>query len=109
MLYELRIYHMHPGRLPAIHKRFRDVTLALFSKHGIHVCDFYEDADGAEKIYYVCAFEDRAKRDAAFASFGADPEWQAAYAASHEDGGPIVDRVDSNFMNRVDYCKPDWK
>jgi hypothetical protein len=109
MLYELRIYHMHPGRLPAIHKRFKDVTLDLFKKHGIHVCDFFTNAESEETIYYICSFADRAQRDAAFAAFGADPEWINAYEASHADGGPIVDNVESIFMNRVDYCKPDWK
>jgi hypothetical protein len=108
MLYELRIYSMHPGRLPAIHARFRDVTLELFKKHGIHVCDFFEDAGGAEKIYYVCSFADKAQRDAAFASFGEDPAWKAAFAASHADG-PIVERVESIFMKRVPYVNPDWK
>lgn len=107
MLYELRIYYMHPGRLPAINKRFRDVTLTLFEKHGIHVCDFFEDADGAQKIYYVCSFTDRASRDAAFATFGADPEWKAAMAASEADG-PIVEKVENFFMNRVPYVTPDW-
>ena len=108
MLYELRIYHTFPGRLPAIHKRFMDVTLDLFKKHGIKVCDFFENADGEETIYYICEFADRPQRDAAFAAFGADPEWKAAYARSHEDGGPIVERVESIFMNRVPYIKPEW-
>jgi hypothetical protein len=107
MLYELRIYHMYPGRLPAIHKRFSEVTLDLFKKHDIKVCDFYEDADGAEKIYYICEFTDRAARDAAFASFGADPAWTAAFEASHADG-LIVEKVESFFMNRVPYIKPEW-
>lgn len=107
MLYELRVYHMHPGRLAAIHKRFSEVTLALFKKHGIKVCDFFEDAQGNETIYYVCEFTDRAARDAAFAAFSADPEWQAAYQASHADG-PIVENVESFFMTRVPYIKPSW-
>lgn len=108
MLYELRIYHIHPGRMAAIHKRFSDITLALFKKHGIKVCDFFEDAEGAEKIYYVCAFADRGQRDAAFEAFRADPAWQAAFTASHEDGGPIVERVESVFLKRVPYVRPDW-
>ncbi len=108
MLYELRIYHMHPGRMAAIHKRFSEVTMGLFRRHGIHVCDFWTDADGGERLYYVCAFADRAQRDAAFAAFGADPDWQNAYEASHADG-PIVERVENYFMDRVDYVKPDWK
>lgn len=109
MLYELRIYTMHTGRLPAIHKRFKDVTLDLFKKHGIKVCDFFVNADGEETIYYICEFEDRKQRDAAFDAFGADPEWTAAYNASHDDGGPIVEKVESIFMNRVPYIQPDWK
>ena len=107
MLYELRIYHMHPGRLPAIHKRFKDVTLTLFKKHGIRVCDFYEVVDH-ETICYICAFSDHQARDDAFKSFVADPEWQAAYAQSHADGGPIVDKIESIFMTRVPYIEPDW-
>lgn len=107
MLYELRIYHMHTGKLSAINKRFSEVTFGLFKKHGIHVCDFWEDAEGAETIYYIVAFNDRAHRDAAFEAFGKDPEWTAAFAASHIDG-PIVEKVDSFFMTRVPYIKPDW-
>jgi len=108
MLYELRIYHMHPGRLLAIHKRFRDVTLNLFKTHGIKVCDFFEDADGAEKIYYICEFADRKQRDEAFDAFREDPQWKTALQASHDDGGPIVDKVESIFMNRVPYFTPDF-
>ena len=107
MLYELRIYHMHPGRLQAAHKRFEEVTLKLFKKHGITVCDFFEDAEGAEKLYYICAFEDRKQRDAAFDAFNADPQWRAAYAASHADGR-IVEKAESYFMKRVPYSKPNW-
>ena len=107
MLYELRIYKMHPGRLPAIHQRFKDVTLALFKKHGIRVCDFYEDATGQEAIYYVCEFADMTSRDQAFAAFREDPDWQAAFKASHVDG-EIVASVESIFMQRVPYIQPCW-
>jgi hypothetical protein len=34
MIYELRIYHCLPGRLPALIKRFETVTMRLFEKHG---------------------------------------------------------------------------
>jgi hypothetical protein len=35
MLYELRIYHCQPGRLPDLMKRFDTITLKLWDKHGI--------------------------------------------------------------------------
>jgi len=107
MLYELRIYHINSGKMPDIHKRFSEVTLGLFKKHNIHVCDFYEDANDGEKLYYVCAYKDRESRDASFDAFVNDPEWKAVYATSRANG-PIVDKVESHFMNRVPYVTPDF-
>lgn len=40
MLYELRIYHIHPGKMQAINDRFSNHTLRIFAKHGIKVIDF---------------------------------------------------------------------
>ena len=34
-VYEMRTYHAAPGKLEALHARFRDHTLKLFEKHGI--------------------------------------------------------------------------
>ena len=102
MIYELRIYHILPGRMDAIHKRFSDVTLGLFAKHGMKTVDFWEDAEGGGRIYYVLEHEDRSTRDAAFEAFREDPEWIAAKEASEADG-PIVERIENYFMNRVPY------
>ena len=39
MLYELRIYHCMPGKLPAVVARFETATVKLFEKHypSIHI------------------------------------------------------------------------
>jgi hypothetical protein len=99
MLYEFRVYHMHPGRGPAMLKFFNDAIFDLFERNGIHVCDFFTDAEGKENLYCICAFEDRAHRDAAFAAFLADPGWISASEAAHADG-PIVESRQSFFMER---------
>ena len=100
MIYELRIYYMHPGRLPNICARFANHTLALFAKHGIEVTDFWVDASGQEKIYYICAFTDTMAQKAAWDTFRADPEWNRARNES-ELSGPIVERVESHTMTRI--------
>ncbi len=107
MVYTLRIYTMHPGKTPDIHKRFSEHTFGLFKKHGIHVCDFFEDNDGEDRIYYVCAFKDRADREEKWGAFLADPEWKAAKAESEKDG-PIVAKVENYFLSRVPYVSSDW-
>ena len=37
MIDEWRAYHIMPGRMPDIQKRFADHTMRLFAKHGITV------------------------------------------------------------------------
>src|SRR5437667_9297842 len=37
MIYEYRAYYVMPGRMPDIQKRFAEITLNLFKKHGIIV------------------------------------------------------------------------
>ena len=108
MLYELRIYYINSNKMPDIHKRFAENTLDLFKKHNIHVCDFYEDAEDGEKLYYICAFEDRNARDVAFDAFREDKDWQRVFEESRVNGA-IVEKVESFFMNRVPYINVNWK
>jgi hypothetical protein len=97
MIYEYRAYYIMPGRMPDIQKRFAEVTMKLFEKHGIKVVGFWEPVIGeSNELVYICAYDDLAARDRAWKSFGSDPEWLAARKAS-EVNGPIVER----FVNKI--------
>lgn len=102
MIYELRIYHILPGRMDAINKRFADHTLGLFKKNGIDTVDFWMDTDEKSAIYYILEHKDRETRDANFEKFRNDPEWIEVKRLSELDGN-IVEKVDSYFMKRVPY------
>lgn len=102
MICELRIYYMHPGKMHAIHKRFSEVTLALFSKHGMRVTDFWEDAEGKSTLYYIMEHQDMESRNRNFKAFGNDLEWIEAKTKSEMEG-PIVEKVESFFMKSVPY------
>jgi hypothetical protein len=39
-VYELRTYKANPGKLEALHTRFRDHTCRLFKKHGMEMIGF---------------------------------------------------------------------
>lgn len=104
-LFELRIYTTHPGRLEALHKRFRDHTNRLFKKHGMQLVGYWTPAESPESentLIYILAYPNREARDKSWVAFRDDPEWQEAYKKSHEDG-PIVKQVESKFMNPTDY------
>ena len=102
-LFEMRIYHAAPGKLDALHARFRDHTLQLFEKHGMTNIGYWVPADNSEnKLIYVLAFSDRPARDKAFKSFGADAAWQKAFKESEKDG-KLVTKIENVFLTATDY------
>jgi hypothetical protein len=104
-VFELRTYHCNEGKLDDLHKRFRDHTMKLFEKHGIHNVGYWVPTDGEaakDTLVYIVSHPSREAAKANFAKFGADPEWQAAYKKSHENG-VLVKKIDSVFMKPTDY------
>ncbi|MCM3715925.1 NIPSNAP family protein [Halalkalibacter oceani] len=103
MIYELRIYTMHEGKMQAIHDRFSQATLEIFEKHGMRVTQFWEDIEPENnRIFYVMEFPDMETRNQQFEKFQADPEWQRVKADSEKDG-PIVKKLESIFLKNVPY------
>jgi hypothetical protein len=99
MIYELRIYHCVPGRLPALLTRFETATVALFEKHGIEQVGFWTVAIGESTadLYYILKWDSLDERDKKFAAFQADPVWIAARSKSEEDG-PIVASITNSIL-----------
>ena len=99
MLYELRVYHCLPGRLPALVKRFETVTVRLFEKHGIRQLGFWTVAIGEsnQDLVYILQWETLADRDRRFAAFQSDPEWIEARRKSEEDG-PLVSSISNSIL-----------
>jgi hypothetical protein len=104
LLYELRTYHAMPGRMPDLQARFRDHTRHLFAKHGFTQIGYWTYKYGGEsdRLVYMLAWPDEAARNATFAAFGADPEWQRARAAS-EERGTLVARITAELLAPTDF------
>lgn len=103
MIYELRSYHVVPGRMPAMHARFKNHTVALFERHGLRVVGFWEVVVGTSNVlHYLVQFDDLAHRERAWAAFAADPEWQRVRADSEKDG-PIVAQIRNEIWRPTPY------
>lgn len=106
-LFEMRTYHAAPGKLDALHARFRDVTNKLFAKHGMEMIGYWvpmnKDGQYESTLVYILAFPNRAARDKAWKDFAADPEWKTAKADSEKDGPLLTGRPESVFMTATDY------
>jgi hypothetical protein len=103
VLYEYRRYQAVPGRLPDLHRRFREVTVKLFAKHGIEQVGFWEPVVGrTNELHYILRWKDMADREHRWNAFATDPEWVSARDAS-EANGPLVDNVVNSFWQPSDY------
>lgn len=105
-VYELRTYYTVPGRLPALHKRFREHTNKLLEKHGMKLVGFWvpEGKAGENTLIYIVEHPSREAADKNWKAFGQDADWQKAKADSEKDG-KIVDKVERVFMSPTDYSK----
>ena len=104
--FELRTYTAAPGKLEALHARFRDHTNALFIKHGMTLVGYWvpSDADkgAGNTLVYLLAYPNRAARDKAWEAFGNDPAWAEARKASEVDG-KLTEKVESLLLTATDY------
>jgi hypothetical protein len=104
-VYELRTYTTHEGKLDELHMRFRNHTNGLFVKHGMTLIGYWTPTEGdaaKNTLIYVLAHPNRDAAKESWGAFSKDPVWREAYAASREDG-PIVQKVESVFMQATDY------
>lgn len=105
LVYELRTYTTHPGRLAALNARFRDHTLKLFEKYGMKNVMYWIPTDeklSQNTLIYVIAHASEEAAAKSWAAFRADPEWIKARDESEKDG-KIVANVVAVYMKKADY------
>lgn len=104
-VFELRTYTAPPGKLPALQRRFREHTLALFARHGMTNVGYWTPQDSVRSqntIVYLLAYPSRQAARESWAAFNADPEWQRVRSES-EANGRIVEKVESVFLDPTDF------
>ena len=106
MIYELRVYHCMPGRLPDLSKRFESATLKLWERHGFRPVGFWTVLVGEsnQDLIYLLEWQDMAERERIWNGFMADPEWLAKRAET-EKNGPIVASISTSFLAPTAYSK----
>ena len=104
MVYELRTYTAMAGRLPDLHKRFADITMGYFKKHGIKVVGFwtYEIGGANDQLIYILAYDSLADREKRWAAFIGDQERLAKFAET-EKNGPLVRRLTTQMLRPTPY------
>jgi hypothetical protein len=104
-VYDMRIYKTNPGKLEALHARFRDDTCRIFKKHGIEMIGFWTPTEGEEAkdtLIYIVVFPSVEAQKKAWDAFWADPEWKKVKADSEKDG-VLVKEIKGKNLKATDY------
>jgi len=104
-VYELRIYHVVPGKLDALLARFRDHTDKLFARHGMKSVAYWTPVDEPQKgvtLIYILQHPSRTAATENWKAFQDDPEWKSVKAKS-EENGKLAEKIDSTFMSLTDF------
>ena len=103
-VFELRVYHALPGKLPALESRFRDRTSKILARHHIDVLGYWvtDDKSASDNSFiWVVAHPSREEGAKNWAAMGADPEFQEVIKA--EQAEKLVQKVDVTYMRPTDF------
>jgi hypothetical protein len=103
-VFELRIYHAVPGKLPALETQFRDTASKLLAKHGLKALGYWvpEAAPAWDNTFvYILAHPNREEAKKNWDAMLADPELKEMLKSAQTD--KLVEKVDSVYMRPSDF------
>ena len=103
-VFELRIYHTLPGKVPALESQFRDTTSKLLAKHDLKVAGYWvpqgtSDWDNTFIFLVVHSGPEEAKKN--WDAMRGDPEFQAMIKS--EQANKLVEKIDRTYMRPTDF------
>ena len=103
-VFELRVYHAVPGKLPALESRFRETFSKVLAKHDLKVVGYWvpQDAPTWDNTFiFMVAHSSREEAKKNWDAFRADPEFQEVLKI--EQANKTVERIDSTYMRPTDF------
>ena len=103
-LFELRVYHCLPGKLPALEARFRNTTSKILARHNLNVLGFWA-ADGPSTsdntFVFMVSYSSMDERKQEWAAVNADPAFQDVIKAERSD--KAVEKIDVTYLRPTDF------
>jgi hypothetical protein len=104
-VFELRLYHALPSKMPALESRFRDTTSKLLAKHELKAVGYWEtegDAPAWDNTFiFILDHPSREEAKKHWEAFRTDPGFQEVL--NSEQANKLVEKVDSTYMRAVDF------
>ena len=100
-LFELRVYHATPGKVPALESRFRDTASKLLAKHHLNAVGYWVPDDNSNTFIYIVAHASREDAKQNWDELRADPAFLEM--GKSEQTEKLVEKVDSTYMHPTDF------
>jgi hypothetical protein len=103
-VFELRVYHAVPDKLPALESHFRDTWSKLLAKHDLQVVGYWvpEGTPAWDNTFiYLVAHSSREEAKRNWDAMRADPATQEMIKSEQAD--KLVEKIDSTYMRPEDF------
>jgi len=103
-VFELRVYHAPPGKVPALEERFRGTVSKLLAKHDLKVVGYWvpENATALDNTFvYIVAHPSPEEAKKNWDALHADPAFQEVVKSVQAEN--LVEKVDSTYMRPTDF------
>jgi hypothetical protein len=98
-VFELRVYHVLPGKMPALEARFHDTTSRLLAKHDLKVVGYWVGDDNTFIFLVAHTSKEEAKKN--WEALRADPGFQEMVKSEQKE--KLVEKIDSTYLRPTDY------
>jgi NIPSNAP len=103
-VFELRVYHAVPGKLPVMEARFRDKTSKILARHNLNVLGYWETEDGSDNSFiFLLAHESREEAKKNWDAMWVDPEFQEIVKSEQTE--KTLERADVTYMLPTDFSR----
>jgi NIPSNAP len=104
-VFELRIYHALPAKLPAMESRFRDTTSKLLVKHNLNVIGYWipdsKNPAWDNTFVFLLAHSSREEAEKNWREMAADPGFQEVIKSEQKER--LLDKADTTYMQPTDF------
>ncbi|HET6267620.1 MAG TPA: NIPSNAP family protein [Acidobacteriota bacterium] len=103
-LFELRVYHTMPGKLPVMESRFRDTTSKLLAKHNLNVVGYWVTPDASAEtnsFVFLLAHDSQEEAKKNWDALRLDPDFKEVQKAELLE--KTLDRADVIYLRPTDF------
>lgn len=103
-LFELRVYHVVPGKMPTMESRFRQTTSKLLAKHNLNVVGYWtsEESTGSDNTFvFLLSHQNREEARKNWNAMGTDPDFLEVIKSEQTD--KTLEKAEVMYMLPTDF------